>query len=96
MPKFNKKKKAPLLNLHDSDSDSYRKDIRSSIPLATSKALPTSKHTAFKHKPPTVTAAPQTQVCLLVTDELQKAIDECNTKVGEIVKGCRAANRRFR
>jgi hypothetical protein len=93
MTKFNWKKKTPVLNPDDLEN---AKDIGTSIPLATSKVLPTSKQAAFKHKPPTVTVAPQAQVGLLVTAELEKAIEECKTKVAQIVKGCRAANRRFR
>jgi hypothetical protein len=92
MTRFNRKKKTPVLNL-DSDLEDAK---GSSIPLATSKALPTSRQTAFKLKPPTVTVAPQAQVGLLLTAELEKAIEECKTKVAQIVKGCRAANRRFR
>ena len=49
---------------------------------------------SVKHKKPSV--APKHQVGLLVTDELAKAIEECRTKVVQIAKGCRAANRRFR
>ena len=93
MTRFNRKKKTPLLN---PDNLENAKDNESSIPLATSKALPTSKQTAFRLKPPSVTVAPQAQVGLLVTAELEKAIEECKTKVAQIVKGCRAANRRFR
>ena len=93
MTRFNKKKKTPILNPDNSDD---AKDVETSIPLATSKALPTSKQTAFKLKSPTVTVAPQAQVGLLVTAELEKAIEECKAKVAQIVKGCRAANRRFR
>jgi hypothetical protein len=48
----------------------------------------------LKNNKPTV--APKEQVGLLVTDELTKAIEECKAKVAQIVKGCRAANRRFR
>ena len=48
------------------------------------------------YKPPTITVAPQTKVGLLVTDQLENALEECRTKVAQIVKGCRAANRRFR
>lgn len=40
--------------------------------------------------------APVNQVGLLVTAELEKAIEECKTKVAQIVKGCRASNRKFR
>ena len=40
--------------------------------------------------------APTNQVGLLVTAELEKAIEECKVKVAQIVKGCRAANRKFR
>ena len=89
---FNRKKKTPILDL---DNLENAKDIGPN-PLGTSKPLPTSKQTAFKHKPPTFTVAPQAQVGLLVTAELEKAIEECKTKVAQIVKGCRAANRRFR
>ena len=46
--------------------------------------------------PTTVTVAPQDQLGLLVTDELEKAMEECRTKVAQIVEGCRVANRRFR
>lgn len=48
----------------------------------------------LKNNKPTV--APKEQVGLLVTDELTRAIEECKTKVAQIVKGCRVANRRFR
>ena len=48
------------------------------------------------YKPPTITVAPQTKVGLLVTSQLENALEECRTKVAQIVKGCRAANRRFR
>jgi Calpain family cysteine protease len=40
--------------------------------------------------------APEDQVGLLVTAELEKAIEECKKKVAQISKGCRAANRKFR
>lgn len=95
MSLFSRKKKTQVLNTDDLEN---AKDIGSSIPLAISKAQLTSKQawTAFKHKLPTVTVAPQAQVDLLVTAELEKAIEECKTKVDQIVKGCRAANRRFR
>ena len=93
MTRFNRKKKTPVLNPDDLEN---AKDIGGPIPLATSKPLPTSKQAAFKLKPPTVTVPPQAQVGLLVTGELEKAIEECKTKVAQIVKGCRAANRRFR
>ena len=90
-----RKKKTPHFNL-DLETANL-KDVETSIPLATSKALTTSKQTALKLNPPTVTVAPpQAQVGLLVTAELEKAIEECKTKVKQIVKGCRAANRRFR
>ena len=62
-----------------------------------------SKYGAQKsQKPRTVTGAPKVgpkakaEVGLLVTGELDKAIEECRTKVAQIVKGCRDANRRFR
>ena len=44
----------------------------------------------------TKSVAPEDQVGLLVTAELEKAIEECKTKVAQIVKGCRASNRKFR
>ena len=50
--------------------------------------------TPLKSNKPTI--APKEQVGLLVTDELAKAMAECETKVDQIIKGCRAANRRFR
>ena len=96
MTRSNKKKKAsPPLN---PDNLENARDLGTSIPSATSnKAFPTSKQTgALKHKPPIVTVAPQAQVGLLVTAELEKAIEECKSKVAQIIKGCRAANRRFR
>ena len=97
MTRSNRKKKTPFLNLPDNLENPNSKDRDIGL-LANSKApLPTSKQTTFKHKPSTtVTVAPQAQVGLLVTTELEKAIEECKTKVAQIVKGCRAANRRFR
>ena len=66
--------------------------------------LKTPKSGAYKGVPGPVplknnnkpTVALKEQVGLLVTDELTKAIEECKTKVAQIVKGCRIANRRFR
>jgi hypothetical protein len=93
MTKFHRKKKAPVLDL--STQKENAEDIGTSVPLASpSKALATSKYGSFKYN--TVTVAPQAQVGLLVTSELEKAIEECRTKVAQIVKGCRAVNRRFR
>lgn len=88
------KKKIPAnLNLDDKENVNL-KDI------GTSKAPTSSKYGAFKantSKPSTIAVAPkESQIGLLVTDELQKAMDECRTKVKQIVRGCRAANRRFR
>lgn len=60
----------------------------------TSKARRHSKRGALKQKLPTV--ASEAKVGLLVTAELEKAMEECRTKVAQIVKGCRAANTRFR
>jgi hypothetical protein len=42
------------------------------------------------------TVAPAENVGLLVTAELDKAIEECKAKVAQIVKGCRESNRKFR
>lgn len=39
---------------------------------------------------------PKQEVGLLVTKELQKAIDDCREKVERIAKECRASNRKFR
>jgi hypothetical protein len=91
MTSSEKKKKTLVLNLSND-----KENETSSVPLASSKALATSKYGAFKYTSPTVTVAPQAQVGLLVTAELDKAIEECRTKVAQIIKGCRAANRRFR
>ena len=94
--KIQQEKKASPLNLNPDNLEGAR-DLRTSIPSATSKAFPTSKQTgAFKLKPPSVIVVPQAQVGLLVTAELEKAIEECESKAAQIVKGCRAANRQFR
>jgi len=39
---------------------------------------------------------PKQEVGLLVTKELQNAIDDCRQKVERIAKECRASNRKFR
>ena len=39
---------------------------------------------------------PDEQPGLLVTDELDAAIEQCRTKVEQISKDCRARNRKFR
>lgn len=51
-------------------------------------------HVSVKNNKSTV--APIDQVGLLVTAELEKAIKECKSKVAQIVKGCKASNRKFR
>lgn len=51
-------------------------------------------HVPLKNNKSTV--APKGQVDLLVTAELEKAIQECKSKVAQISKGCIAANRKFR
>ena len=51
------------------------------------------KGVAVKNNKPTV---PPKEHSLLVTAELEKAIEECKTKVAQIVKGCRASNRKYR
>ncbi|KAF8802683.1 cysteine proteinase [Phlegmacium glaucopus] len=82
----NKKKKTPANLVIDKEKDKPEDSV------ATPKV---PRFGAFKtHKPPTV--APHAQVGLLVTVELEKAMEECRTKVAQIVKGCRAVNRRFR
>lgn len=60
---------------------------------ANPKGLPAG-HPSLKNNKSTV--APKDQVGLLVTAELEKAIEECKAKVAQIVKGCLASNRKFR
>lgn len=97
--KLNKKKKSELPDL-SVDTDNA-KDTEMSKPPPTAKKENFKdkfmRYGAFKsNKPPTVAVASKDRVGLLVTSELDKAIEECRTKVAQIVKGCRHANRRFR
>ena len=70
-------------------------DLENVKASATSK-VPKPKGVPVPLKNNKSSVAPKEQVGLLVTDELTKAIEECKTKVAQIVKGCRVANRRFR
>lgn len=44
----------------------------------------------------TITEPAKEQVGLLVTKELEKAIEDCKARVQRIAKDCRAKNRKFR
>ena len=94
MTKFDKKKKAKAgaaARLPGPIDTEKAKDS------GTPKEVPTSSKPGAKtFKPTNIAVVSKEQVGLLVTNELQKAMDECQAKVAQIIKGCRAANRRFR
>ena len=75
---------------HRKKKPASKESAKSKAPKSGSRGVPVP----LKNNKPTV--APKEQVGLLVTVELTKAIEECRNKVTQIVKGCRAANRRFR
>jgi hypothetical protein len=98
MTRSHKKKKSKA-QAPPADPSVDQENVKDTGTSKTSKAPPKQgasqdSRSPFKHKKPSV--APKNQVGLLVTNELAKAMEECRTKVAQIVKGCRAANRRFR
>jgi hypothetical protein len=66
--------------------------------MTTERTLDTEATTAVTVSAETTTTASTTQPLpgLLVTVELEKAIDECKKKVARIAKACRASNKKFR
>ena len=68
-------------------------NIKENINASKAKPVPVKGVPLKNNKP---TGPPKEKGGLLVTAELEKAIEECKTKVAQIVKGCRASNRKYR
>jgi len=70
--------------------------VETSKHIDTEKAKQATKQFAKQAAKPAAKPPPKQDFGLLVTKELQTAIDICREKVNRIAKECRASNRKFR
>jgi len=72
------------------------KQAETSKPIDTKKATQATKQFAKQAAKPAPKSSLKQDFGLLVTKELQTAINKCSEKVNRIAKECRASNRKFR
>jgi len=75
---------------------SSAKQVETSKHIDTEKAKQATKQFAKQAAKPAPKPPPKQEFGLLVTKELQTAINKCKEKVDHITKECRASNRKFR
>jgi len=72
------------------------KQVETSKHIDTEKAKQATKQFIKQAAKPAPKPSPKQDFGLLVTKELQTAINKCREKVERITKECRASNRKFR